>query len=29
MGHRQEEPPLTAYVKFNDIVGTLQALLFL
>jgi len=28
MGHRLEEPPLTVYVKFNELVGALKALLF-
>ena len=28
MGHRLEESPLTVYVKFNELVGALKALLF-
>jgi len=28
MGHRLEEPSLTVYVKFNELVGALKALLF-
>jgi hypothetical protein len=28
MGRRLEEPPLTVYVEFNELVGALKALLF-
>jgi hypothetical protein len=28
MGYRQEEPPLTVYVKLNELVGALKAFLF-